>query len=48
VRHFSTSPRLLFVYHADPQAPGIWACAPPVFIDGFEDGSGGRWSAAVP
>ena len=48
VRHFSTPPRLLFVYHADPQAPGIWACAPPVFIDGFEDGSGGRWSAAVP
>ena len=48
VRQFSTPPRHLNVYHADPRAPGLWACAPPLFIDGFEDGSSGRWTAAVP
>jgi hypothetical protein len=48
VRHFSAPPRLLNVYHADPQAPGLWACAPPVLIDGFALGDTSRWSSTVP
>lgn len=48
VRHFSTPPRSLNVYHTDPHAPGIWACAPPVFIDGFESGDTAAWSSTVP
>lgn len=48
VRSFSTPPRMLSVYHVDPQLPGPWTCRPPIFIDGFEDGAGGRWSAVYP
>ena len=48
VRQFSTPPRLLSVYHADPHAPGIWVCAPPVFIDGLESGDLAAWSSTMP
>jgi hypothetical protein len=48
VRSFSSPPRSLFVYHVDPVLPGSWFCAPPLFVDGFEDGGGGRWSASHP
>lgn len=44
VRYYSTPPRSLFVYHVDPQLPGLWFCAPILFADGFEDGVGERWS----
>jgi len=48
VRQFSTPPRFLDVYHIDPHVTGIWACAPPIFVDGFEEGGVARWSAIVP
>ena len=48
VRSFSSPPRSLFVYHVDPALPGSWFCAPPLFVDGFEDGGSGRWSASHP
>lgn len=48
VRSFSNPPRSLFVYHVDPVLPGPWFCTPPLFVDGFENGGDGRWSASHP
>lgn len=48
VRHFSTPPRILSVYHVDPSLPGAWFCAPPIFVDGFDDGDVDRWSEMGP
>lgn len=48
VRSFSSPPRMLSIYHVDPQLPGLWYCRPPIFSDGFDDGGAGRWSAVHP
>jgi len=48
VRYYTTTPRTLNVYHVDPEAPGLWACRPLLFVDGWEAGSNDRWSAEQP
>jgi hypothetical protein len=48
IRHYQNPPRLLNVYHVEPEAPGPWACRPLVFIDTFESGSTGRWTTDSP
>jgi len=47
VRYYTTTPRTLAVYHVDPEVPGAWACAPLVFVDGWDGGSGDRWSVPL-
>lgn len=47
VRYYTTTPRTLAVYHVDPEVPGAWACAPLVFVDGWDGGTGDRWSGTL-
>jgi hypothetical protein len=48
VRFHTGGPRRLFVYHVDPDVPGLWTCAPPVFLDGVDGGTAERWSGTTP
>jgi hypothetical protein len=48
VRWWSTPPRVLYVYHVDPQVPGTWTCLSAIFADGFESGDTASWSAVIP
>ncbi len=47
VRYYTTTPRTLSVYHVDPEVPGAWACAPLVFVDGWDGGTINRWSGTA-
>jgi hypothetical protein len=48
VRWWSTPPRVLYVYHVDPQVPGTWTCLSAIFADGFESGDTAAWSSTAP
>jgi len=45
VRHYTSTPRTLSIYHVDPESPGVSVCRPLLFVGGSDSGTTNGWSA---